>query len=96
MLYSVATPSLLGEKGILQLRQLQKEMATALGACDYARVRQLDVTCAVLIDKLIAANQDDSRCGKNTLIQALCDLKGVYANLIGQCQQATVTSKTSI
>lgn len=88
MLHSVKAPSLQGEQGIAQLRQVQKEMASALGRCDFERVRQLDITCAVFIDKLIAENKDDELVGRSILVRALCDLKGVYGNLIEQCQHS--------
>lgn len=86
MLHSIQAPSLQGEQGLAQLRQLQKEMAKALGQCDFQRVRQLDGTCAVVIDKLIAANRNDGRLGQAILLRALSDLKGVYANLIRECE----------
>ncbi|HEY7883734.1 MAG TPA: hypothetical protein VIC08_02185 [Cellvibrionaceae bacterium] len=78
----VTAPSLAGEAGVLQLQALQKDMARALANNDIDRVRQLDHTCAALLDKLVEANRDN----RMLLTLALTDLKQVYANLINECQ----------
>ncbi len=72
-----------GEAGITALRSVQRELNRALKAEDWKKIRQLDATCASLIEKVIAANQED----KSTLVRALSELKGVYANLIIRCHQ---------
>ncbi len=50
---------------------------------DWEKIRQLDAICANLIEKVIVANRED----KSTLVRALSELKGVYANLIVRCHQ---------
>jgi hypothetical protein len=82
-LHLIEPPSYVGQAGILQVRRLQCALDKALHAEDWDQVRRLDQTCAVLIDKVIGANQDDSR----TLAIALNELKGVYASLIVQCKR---------
>lgn len=82
-LHLIEPPSYVGQAGILQVRRLQIALDQALNAEDWDQVRRLDQTCAVLIDKVIGANQDDSR----TLAIALNELKGVYASLIVQCKR---------
>lgn len=72
-----------GEAGITALRSLQKELSVATQLEDWEKIRQLDAICAHLIEKVIAANQED----KSTLVRALSELKGVYANLIVRCHQ---------
>lgn len=72
-----------GNAGIYQVRNLQRALNEALEQEDWAEVRKLDRTCALVIDKVIAANQHDG----NTLATALGELKGVYANLIVQCKR---------
>jgi len=79
----VAEPCLRGVAGIEQLQLLQAEMANALAICDYSRVRQLDVACARLIDKLIDTNRDN----RALMLSALVDLKGVYVQLLSACEQ---------
>lgn len=82
-IHLVATPEYHGNAGIVAMRGLQQELAKALQADDWERIRHLDRICVVLIDKVIAANRDD----KTTLVRALGELKGVYAGLIAQCQR---------
>jgi hypothetical protein len=72
-----------GQAGVIHVRHLQQALGEALAAENWAQVQKLDQTCAVLIDKVIAANQDDS----SSLAQALSELKGVYASLIVQCKR---------
>jgi len=72
-----------GNSGVLQVRALQDALNTALEHEDWAMVRRLDQSCAALIDKVIAANKDDTR----TLLQALSELKDVYASLIVECKR---------
>jgi flagellar protein FliT len=72
-----------GESGIVALRSVQQELNQAAQLEDWEKIRQLDAICANLIEKVIAANQED----KSTLVRALSELKGVYANLIIRCHQ---------
>ncbi|MBK8186467.1 MAG: hypothetical protein IPK77_04040 [Cellvibrio sp.] len=72
-----------GEAGITALRSVQGELNQAAQLEDWEKIRQLDAICASLIEKVIAANQED----KSTLVRALSELKGVYANLIIRCHQ---------
>lgn len=79
----VPEPDYSGEAGVVAMRSVQQALATALQHEDWERIRHLDHVCSLLTDKVIAANRDD----KAMLIRALNELKGVYANLISQCQQ---------
>lgn len=72
-----------GEAGVNQVRLLQQAISCALAQQDWLEVRRLDNACAALVDKVIAANNSDSRA----LVLALSELKGVYSNLITGCQQ---------
>lgn len=72
-----------GEAGVLHVRRLQAALNTALKEENWSQVRRLDQACAVLIDKVIDANQHDTQA----LATALSELKGVYANLIVQCKR---------
>ena len=72
-----------GHAGVLQVRSLQSALNTALEAEDWNQVRRLDQSCAVIIDKVIGANQGDTKAIAN----ALNELKGVYASLIVQCKR---------
>jgi len=72
-----------GEAGLLHVRRLQEELNKALAEANWSQVRRLDQACAVLIDKVIAANQEDEQA----LAAALGELKGLYANLIVQCKR---------
>jgi hypothetical protein len=85
-IYLVPAPEYRGEAGVMAMRNLQRELAKALQAEEWDRVRHLDRICVVLIDKVISANRDD----KSTLVCALSELKGVYAGLIAQCQREVV------
>jgi flagellar protein FliT len=76
-------PDYSGMAGVMAVRSLQQALVRALQAEDWDRVRKLDQTCVVLIDKVIAANRDDG----TSLAMALGELKGVYANLIIQCKR---------
>lgn len=79
----VEDPSYKGEAGISALRAVQSELNAAVQMEDWGKIRQLDAICANLIEKVIAANHED----KSTLVRALSELKGVYANLIVRCHQ---------
>lgn len=72
-----------GQAGALQLRRLQNELNKALKAEDWDRVRRLDQACALLIDKVILANENDTEA----IADALNELKGVYTSLIVQCKR---------
>lgn len=82
-LHLVEAPSYVGNYGVLQVRHLQNALHDALAAEDWNQVRRLDQICAALIDKVIDANNDDSK----VLALALNELKGVYASLIVQCKR---------
>ena len=71
-----------GRSGVLQVRRLQCALNKALKSEDWDQVRRLDQTCALLIDKVILANENDSRA----VSEALNELKGVYASLIVKCK----------
>ncbi len=79
----VPEPDYSGESGVMAMRAVQQALAMASQQEDWERIRHLDRICALLIDKVINANQGD----KTTLVRALGELKGVYAGLIAQCQQ---------
>lgn len=83
MTLSLVDVSYAGESGIAALRSVQHELNQATQIEDWEKIRQLDAICANLIEKVIAANQED----KSTLVRALSELKGVYANLIVRCHQ---------
>ena len=72
-----------GQSGVLQVRCLQSALNMALKAEDWDQVRRLDQTCALLIDKVIFANEDNSKA----IAEALNELKGVYASLIVKCKR---------
>lgn len=78
----VAEPSYEGANGLSLLRQVQQDLFDALAAENWQRVRELDRTCAALVERVIAAN----RAEPSMLVGALRELKGVYASLIQQCQ----------
>ena len=81
-----------GEAGISALRSVQHELNRAAQMEDWEKIRHLDAICANLIEKVIAANQED----KSTLVSALSELKGVYSNLIIRCyQEMDVLEKVS-
>lgn len=82
-LAAVPRPDYAGEAGVAQVRQLQREMVRALQAEDWYKVRELDRACASLLERVITANREDA----SALVQALNELKGVYANLIDRCHQ---------
>ncbi|MDO3382602.1 hypothetical protein [Gilvimarinus algae] len=79
----VEADSLAGPGGFEQLRQLQTDMSRALAVGDYTRVRQLDETCAVLLDKLIAANREN----RSILLESMMDLKALYAQMIQESER---------
>jgi flagellar protein FliT len=79
----VQDPCYEGEAGILALGSIQNELHQAAKNEDWDRIRHLDSICANIIEKVIHANRQDH----STLIRALSELKGVYANLIFKCQQ---------
>lgn len=72
-----------GHAGVLHVRRLQHALNKALEAEDWDQVRRLDQTCALLIDKVILANEHDAQA----IAEALNELKGVYASLIVQCKR---------
>ncbi|MAN50821.1 MULTISPECIES: hypothetical protein [unclassified Marinimicrobium] len=82
-LSAVPNPDYHGEAGVEQVRQLRNELVQALRAEDWWTVRELDRACAGLVERVIAANGGDG----TALVRALSELKGVYANLIEQCQE---------
>lgn len=82
-IHLVPEPEYAGEAGIMAMRSLQQELTNALRLEDWEKIRHLDRICALLIDRVIAANRND----KSTLVCALSELKGVYAGLIAQCQR---------
>ena len=82
-LSAVPNPDYHGEAGVEQVRQLRNELVQALQAEDWWTVRELDRACAGLVERVIAANGGDG----TALVRALSELKGVYANLIEQCQE---------
>lgn len=79
----IERPKYKGLAGVMAMRSLQQALNLALQQEDWGRVRHLDRICVLMIDRVIAANRDD----KSILVQALSELKGVYAGLITQCQQ---------
>ncbi|MDO3385068.1 hypothetical protein QWI17_04345 [Gilvimarinus sp. SDUM040013] len=81
--YLVGTPTLAGSSGLEQLKQLQGDMYRALAEQDYARVRQLDETCATVVDGLMSANSDNTAI----LVEALLDLKSVYRQMLTECDR---------
>ena len=92
----VTAPDYHGATGVLQVTTLQHDLSVALVCEDWAMVRRLDKACITLIDKVIAANNGDSKNDNNendysdndaskALILALSELKDVYANLIMKC-----------
>lgn len=80
-LAAVPSPEYQGDAGVAQVRQLQRELIKALRSEDWPRVRELDRACAGLVERVIDANCEDG----TALVQALGELKGVYANLIDRC-----------
>lgn len=95
-----------GMAGVLQVRNLQHDLSVTLKNADWVKVRHLDRACGVLINNVIAANQDSRAFnggatfnkGSETfnkdneaLILALSELKDVYADLIIQCRQEVGT-----
>lgn len=74
-------PSLAGAAGIAQLQQLQGDMREALSLGNYTRVRQLDDTCTVVLDKLIRLHREQP----GALLQIMLDLKQMYAELLREC-----------
>ncbi|WP_323814783.1 hypothetical protein [Cellvibrio sp. NN19] len=82
-IHLVSAPEYVGAAGIMAMRGLQQELTNALQVEDWEKIRHLDRICALLIDRVVAANRND----KSTLVCALNELKGVYAGLIAQCQR---------
>ena len=82
-LHLVEPVSYVGTAGVLQVRNLQRALNLALEQEDWAQLRRLDQTCAQVIDKVIAANENDGKA----LASALGELKDVYASLIVQCKR---------
>lgn len=71
-----------GPTGVNYLRCLRQDLASALQESDWEKVRFLDQACAVLVERVIAANKGDV----HALILALGELKNVYAKMIMQCK----------
>ena len=82
-LSAVPNPAYRGAAGVAQVRPLRNELVQALQAEDWWTVRELDRACAGLVERVIAANGGEG----TALVRALSELKGVYANLIEQCQE---------
>jgi flagellar protein FliT len=82
----IKEPSYAGEAGILALRSIQDQLHQAAAIEDWGRIRHLDAACSRVIEKVIAANRDNSA----VLVSALSELKGVYANLLFKCHQEIV------
>ncbi len=80
----VPDPDYAGIHGVMQLRSLQHEMSAALQAGDWMKLRRLDQSCPLLVDKVIQANRHTGQAG---LIVALKELKAVYATVIDRCRQ---------
>lgn len=74
-------PDYTGNHGLLQVRSMQLALTRALNDQNWLEVRRLDKICAVLVDRVIAANPGDTAA----LIATLEELKDVYSNLIGGC-----------
>lgn len=72
-----------GSSGIAIIRQLQRELIQSIQAEQWGQVQHLDHICSLVVDRVIVANSHD----KSTIICALNELKGVYANLIDRCSQ---------
>jgi flagellar protein FliT len=72
-----------GESGIEAIRQLQRDLASALAQEDWGRVKHLDRVCALVVERVVAANRDD----RSILVRALGELKGVYSNLLTECRR---------
>ncbi|WP_049630025.1 hypothetical protein [Cellvibrio sp. pealriver] len=79
----ISSPDYRGNAGVVAMRSVQQALTAALDAEDWEKVRHLDRICILLIDRVIASNRDD----KAAVIDALSELKGVYAGLIAQCQR---------
>lgn len=71
-----------GPTGVSYLRCLRQDLAAALQESDWEKVRFLDQACAVLVERVIAANKGNA----HTLVLALDELKSVYAKMIMQCK----------
>lgn len=71
-----------GHTGVNYLRCLQQDLAAALQESDWDKVRFLDQACAVLVERVIAANRGNGPA----LVLALNELKNVYARMIMQCK----------
>lgn len=79
----VEAPNYKGEAGIIAMRDVQQALTAALEAEEWERVRHLDRICLLLTDRIIAENRDN----KAVVIIALSELRGVYAQLLAQCQR---------
>ena len=73
-----------GSAGVSAIKQLQRDLLEALDQEDWGRVQHLDTLCALVVDRVIAANRDN----KEILISALSGLKTVYANMIHRCHHS--------
>ena len=82
-LHLVEPINYVGQAGVLQVRSLQNALNAALESENWDLVRRLNQSCAILIDKVICANEGDVKA----ISKALNELKGVYASLIVQCKR---------
>lgn len=82
-LHLVEPINYVGQAGVLQVRSLQNALNAALESENWDLVRRLNKSCAILIDKVIRANEGDVKA----ISKALNELKGVYASLIVQCKR---------
>ena len=82
-LHLVESVNYTGPAGLLQVRGLQQELNAALAAKDWDTVRRLDRSCAAVVHKVISANKGDSKA----IVNALSELKEVYASLLVQCKR---------
>ncbi len=80
----VPDPDYCGAQGVAQLRSLQREMMSALAAGDWLKLRRLDQSCPVIVERVIQANRQTGLVG---LVHALKELKAVYATVIDTCRQ---------
>jgi len=82
-LYLVESINYSGQAGVQQVRLLQNELNEALKTENWDQVRRLDRMCALLIDRVILANESNPQA----ISAALNELKGVYASLVVQCNK---------
>lgn len=78
----VPEPDYAGAGGIEQIDSLRRQLRAALRGEDWQRVRELDRSCAALVDRVLNAHCGDSAA----LARELTELKSLYAELIDRCQ----------